>query len=152
MTLFLFILYFHISINIFLHVVPIFIPTYISTLNSIVASRISTSVLTDTKSTSPPYVCVCGLLFSFLVIRRTWVICFGEGPTSLTYHCVSWFPIHSKKRLLRAMNTIWSLSSNATFWRRVKERKSFDSNSNLCPFIPSTIMKCKGWKKLEIQI
>ena len=58
MSLFLFILYFHISINIFLHVVPIFIPTYISTLNSIVASRISTSVLTDTKSTSPPYVCV----------------------------------------------------------------------------------------------
>ena len=64
MSLFLFILYFHISINIFLHVVPIFIPTYISTLNSIVASRISTSVLTDTKSTSPPYVCVCVGSFS----------------------------------------------------------------------------------------
>ena len=33
--------------------------------------------------------------------------------------------VHPKKRLLRVLNTIWSLSSDATFWRRVTWKKMF---------------------------
>ena len=69
---------------------------------------------------------MCGVLLFRCDRRRTWVICFGEGPTSLTYHCVSnQYWVHPKKRLLRVLNTIWSLSSDATFWRRVTWKKMF---------------------------
>ena len=96
-------------------------------------SPLLTDLLPQWKSTLCFHMCGGVLLFSFLVIRTTWIICFGEGPTSLTYHCVSSFPIlcASRKGFSAAL---WIQSDLPNLQKQIfddvsRERKCFEQQS-----------------------